>query len=426
MMSHAEAIAYLQALTQFGMRPGLGRMQRLAALAGHPEKELRFIHVAGTNGKGSTCAFLESIYRHAGLRVGLYTSPHLVHFSERIQINRVPISDIDLTEAVGRLSTLAQESGTDEPPTFFEFATLVALDYFQRQKVDLVVWETGLGGRLDATTIITPLACVITNIQFDHEKWLGQTLSEIAFEKAGIIKTEVPVLTASQEPEALEIIRQIAERANAPLTTLSTGELEAICPRDVPLLGQHQKLNAGLAVATTHCLMDLLPVADQAVLDGIHKTDWPGRMQYVHWGNGCELILDGAHNLAGVEAFIRAIQALDQRPTALVVGMLADKALEPMATILAGLAPEVFTVPVQNSRTALAGTLAGYFRNAPAAPAVHQCDSVTAALQKASKHRIIAVCGSLYLIGEVIGLVQQSKVEHGLNEWAKTRINSTT
>ena len=424
-MSYAEAIAYLQALTQFGMRPGLERMERLTALAGHPERALRFIHVAGTNGKGSTCAFLESIYREAGLRVGLYTSPHLVHFSERIQIDRVPISDIDLTEIVSRLRPLAEESGLGESPTFFEFATLVALEYFQRQKVDLVVWETGLGGRLDATNVVTPLACVITNIQFDHEKWLGHTLSEIAFEKAGIIKEEIPVLTASQEPEALEIIRRIAERKHAPLKALSNSELQAICPGDVPLMGQHQRLNAGLAVAAAHCLIDILPVTDKNILDGIHKIYWPGRMQRVHWGKDCELLLDGAHNLGGVEAFVQAIQALNRRPTALVVGMLADKALEAMATQLAGLALEVFTVPVQNSRTALAATLADFFRRTPSAPVVHECYSVTDALQKASNHGVIAVCGSLYLIGEVLALVGQSKADHGLNEWSKTGVGST-
>src|SRR5246127_1443533 len=185
-MTYAEAIQFLNSLRLFGANLGLDNPRRLAELAGNPQDQLRFIHVAGTNGKGSTCAMLESIYRAAGLRVGLFTSPHLVAFGERIQVNRQLISDADVVRLVSEMRELLKQFPSDAHPTFFEVVTVMALRYFAEQKCDLVIWETGLGGRLDATNIVTPLASVITNIQFDHQQWLGETLDRIAYEKAGI------------------------------------------------------------------------------------------------------------------------------------------------------------------------------------------------------------------------------------------------
>src|SRR5581483_7876122 len=168
-MTYAEAIQFLYGLQMFGTHFGLERAEKVAALAGNPQKKLRFIHVAGTNGKGSTCAMLESIYRKAGLRVGLFTSPHLVSFGERIQVNRQPISEADVARLAGEMRLLLKQFPTGEVPTFFEVVTVMALRYFAERKCDLVIWEAGLGGRLDATNIVTPLVSVITNIQFDHQ-----------------------------------------------------------------------------------------------------------------------------------------------------------------------------------------------------------------------------------------------------------------
>src|SRR2546423_3729898 len=205
-MTYPEAIQFLYDLRLFGLKLGLENTFRLAELAGNPQQRLRFIHVAGTNGKGSTCAMLESIYRAAGLKTGLFTSPHLISFCERIQVNREPVSEADVVRLLSELQRLLQSFPPEAHPTFFEVITIMALNYFAERKCDLVIWETGLGGRLDATNIVTPLASVITNIQYDHEKWLGSTLGSIAAEKAGIIKPGVPVITAADEPEALEII----------------------------------------------------------------------------------------------------------------------------------------------------------------------------------------------------------------------------
>src|SRR5207247_9257479 len=224
-MTYPQAIKFLYDLRLFGAKPGLDPALKLAALAGNPQNQLAFIHVAGTNGKGSTCAMLESIYRESGLRVGLYTSPHLVFFGERIQVNRQPISESDITRLVSQTKTVLGDprwpdladimaksdseanrlDSPDQPahslalglPTFFEAVTVIALRYFAEQNCQLVIWETGMEGRLDATNIVTPLASVITNVQFDHQQWLGDTIRKIALEKAGIIKPGVPVITAS-------------------------------------------------------------------------------------------------------------------------------------------------------------------------------------------------------------------------------------
>src|ERR1051325_1190805 len=184
-MTYPEAIQFLYDLQLFGARLGLDAPRALAAWAGNPQDKLRFIHVAGTNGKGSTCAMLESIYRTAGVRVGLFTSPHLVSFRERIQVSRQPISDPNVARLVEEMRDLLREFSAEHHPTFFEVVTVMALRYFAEQKCDLVIWETGLGGRLDATNIVTPLASVITNIQLDHQQLLGNTIEQIAAEKAG-------------------------------------------------------------------------------------------------------------------------------------------------------------------------------------------------------------------------------------------------
>src|SRR5947209_5332365 len=205
-MTYPDAIQFLYDLRLFGLKLGLENTFKLAALAGNPQKQLRFIHVAGTNGKGSTCAMLESVYRAAGLRVGLFTSPHLVSFRERIQVSRQYIAEADVVRHVQELRPLFKDFAEDHHPTFFEVVTIMALRYFAEQKCDLVIWETGLGGRLDATNIVTPLASVITNIGIEHSEWLGHTVEKIASEKAGIIKPGVPVITAARAKHGLEVI----------------------------------------------------------------------------------------------------------------------------------------------------------------------------------------------------------------------------
>src|ERR1041385_5310444 len=215
-MTYPEAIQFLYDLRWFGLKLGLENTFKLAALAGNPQDKLRFIHVAGTNGKGSTCAMLESIYRASGLRVGLYTSPHLVSFRERIQVNRELIPEDDVVRFVCEAQSWLSPFDAGQHPTFFEIVTVIALRHFAEQKCDLVIWETGLGGRLDATNIVTPLASVITNIGIDHSEWLGDTIEKIAAEKAGIIKPGVPVITAAAPGAGFEVIAAKARELRAP------------------------------------------------------------------------------------------------------------------------------------------------------------------------------------------------------------------
>ena len=301
-MTPAEALAYLHQLSQFGFQPGLDSTRRLAAAVGNPQERLRFIHVAGTNGKGSTCAFLESMYRAAGFRTGLYTSPHLVRFGERIQVSRNPLPDETLARLV---SELRQRMPDDLTPTFFEFTTVVALMAFAEASVDLVLWETGLGGRLDATNIVTPLASVITSIGLDHMQVLGGTVGEIAAEKAGIIKPGTPILTSVDRADALAVIQYRARELDAHCVVVDAAAVGRMT-WPVSLLGPHQRVNATLAVVTVRLLRAFLSVSDEPMTQGLANTRWAGRMQVFQRGEQTWL-LDGAHNADGVAAFRRAL-----------------------------------------------------------------------------------------------------------------------
>ncbi|MEI8289082.1 MAG: folylpolyglutamate synthase/dihydrofolate synthase family protein [Verrucomicrobiota bacterium] len=417
-MSYAEAIQFLYGLQVFGANFGLEPARRFAALAGNPQEKLRFIHVAGTNGKGSTCAMLESIYRAAGLRVGLFTSPHLVSFRERIQVNRELIAESEVVRLIVELRAANRKNES----TLFEFATLMALKYFAEQKCDLVIWETGLGGRLDATNIVTPLASVITNIAFDHQQWLGDTLEKIAAEKAGIIKPGVPVVTTTAAPEALEVIGNIARRENAPLIKAAPpSRLRAAETAKLPLMGEHQKTNAALALATVEALQRHIPVSADNVREGFAKVNWPGRLQLIRQPAGRKVLLDGAHNLAGAET-LRATLEKDfagTRPV-LIFGALADKDWPDICRLLAPLAEKIVTVPVASERTADPIAVARMFCAASSKSVVASFQNLPAALNACREDPFLVITGSLYLIGEALeqfGFSPAEGRERGLNDW---------
>jgi len=423
-MNYDETIQFLYGLRLFGAKFGLENTLKLTALAGYPQERLQFIHVAGTNGKGSTCAMLESIYREAGLRVGLFTSPHLIRFSERIQVNRRLIPETDVVRLMAELRLLLKEFPADAHPTFFEVVLVMALRYFAEQKCDLVILETGLGGRLDATNIVTPLASVITNVQFDHERWLGHTISSIAAEKAGIIKTGIPVITGAREPEALAVIQDVARRKQSPLTLVSA-EHTLHAPLDeieLPLLGWHQRLNAAVAVATVQALQEQLPVAEVALRNGLAKIHWPGRLQLVARPGGQKLLLDCAHNPAGAATLCAALAEHfpDQRP-ALVLGILEDKDWRLMCEVLAPIARRVVCVPLSSERTMAAEMLVAACRKANPDATVESCGSLAEGLQLLVDEPFVVIAGSLYLIGEAMERLQLASAplddEKGLNEW---------
>ena len=419
-MTYPETIQLLYSLRLFGAKFGLENTFNLAALAGSPQEKLRFIHVAGTNGKGSTCAMLESIYRAAGLRVGLFTSPHLVSFRERIQVNRQLISETGVVELVTALQPLLKEFPTDHHPTFFEVVAVMALQYFAAQKCDLVIWETGLGGRLDATNIVTPLASVITNIAFDHQQWLGDTLAKIAAEKAGIIKPGIPALTATDAPEALQVIEHVAREKTAPLTRVDP--IRALTTtRHASLLGDHQKLNAALALATVQVLQHQIPVSEAAIHAGLATVSWPGRLQLLELPDGRKILLDGAHNAAGAKA-LRAALEKDYVNThaVFIFGALADKKWEEICQILAPVAARVITVPVGSERTASAAELAAAFKAARPELNTSTAANLPEALIACKNAPFVVITGSLYLVGEALehlGFSPASTSERGLNEW---------
>ncbi len=306
----------LYALRQFGMKPGLETMTVLAQCLGQPERELRFLHIAGTNGKGSTAAILEALLRTAGHRTGLYTSPHLVWFGERIRINNVPLSPSQVAACYQEILPALRETEriTGQRPTFFETATALALHAFRQEQCDWVVWETGMGGRLDATNIVTPEISIITRIDFDHMRWLGDTLEKIAAEKAGIIKPRRPVVTIQQMPAAHAIIKSTACRQNAPLTvaapvSFSADEFMRLQvrledDRVVPtrLAGQYQAENIGLALtafARLAASADVCPEAKVAdtTAQALREVTWPARMDLLR--ESPLFLVDGAHNPNG-------------------------------------------------------------------------------------------------------------------------------
>jgi dihydrofolate synthase/folylpolyglutamate synthase len=431
--AYRNAVEFLYGLRLFGAKFGLENTFRLAALAGNPQSKLRFIHVAGTNGKGS--AMLESIYRAAGLRVGLFTSPHLVSFRERIQVNRELISEADVVRLVEELKPLLKEFPDDHHPTFFEVVTLMALKYFAEEKCQLVIWETGLGGRLDATNIVTPMASVITNIGLDHQQWLGDTLEKIATEKAGIIKPGVPVITATKKPDALRVIEELARAKNASL--VKVGQASRLSPSKkakksetgatpvLPLPGEHQRRNAELAVATVEVLQNKIPVSKKQVREGLEKVNWPGRMQLVTTPSGQKILLDGAHNPDGAEALRAALTAgFPESKPAIILGVFRDKDSAGMCRALAPLAGRLLLTPVHSERSEDPVQLVSACREAnPQAP-IEVCASLAEALKEAAGESFVVVAGSLYLVGEAMELLRLSPApdadEKSLNEWSST------
>lgn len=423
-MTYSEAIQFLYELQMFGAKLGLENTRKLAALAGDPQERLRFIHVAGTNGKGSTCAMLESIYRAHSRRVGLFTSPHLVSFSERIQVNRQLIPEAAVLRLVAAMQSQLANFPRESHPTFFEVVLVMALQYFVEQRCDLVILETGLGGRLDATNIVQPLASVITNVQFDHERWLGHTLAAIATEKAGIIKRGVPAIVGPLEPDALAVVRATARTQASALTEVSPADVERSPLHDLelPLPGRHQRLNAAVALATVRALADELPINPSALREGLEQVTWAGRLQCVRRTDDQRVLLDGAHNPGGAAALRDALSEMFPREQpALILGVRGDKEWQRIAEILAPTAWRVICVALNSEQTLDPSQLAAACQRANPSAKVEVCATLRAALTVVTGEPLVVVSGSLYLIGEAMEALQVSTTpsadEKGLNEW---------
>jgi dihydrofolate synthase/folylpolyglutamate synthase len=403
--TYKEALAWLYSLQRFGIKLGLENIGRLLdelglgsarasrALSGaSPETSVKIIHVAGTNGKGSVCAMIDSICRARGYRAGLFTSPHLVTFRERIRINGEMISQETVANGLTTIRNLVAD--WDPHPTFFEVTTALALKHFSETKIDVAILETGIGGRLDATNAIQSDVSVITSIDFDHEEWLGNTLAQIAEEKAGIIKRGVPVISAPQRPEAEKAIRARAVECAAPLQIITQ-------PYDrspIALRGQHQKQNAAVAIAAIHAAR--IDIDDKAIARGLARIDWPARFQT--WDE--RTIIDGAHNPAAARVLAETWREIFVRQKAtLVLAVLSDKNLQGICEALAPIANLVLLPKIRSERAADPEELVRVISAITPPLPYSITESVGEALDLArSKPNPILITGSLHFAGEVL------------------------
>ena len=393
--AYRKALTWLYGTQNRGVKLGLTNIRRLLAKMDDPHYGLDFLHVAGTNGKGSVCAMLDSICRAGGLRSGLFTSPHLVRYNERIRVQGEPIQDDDVACGIEHIRQLIDHR---RHPTFFEITTALAFEFFLRKGVDIVILETGLGGRLDATNVVTPQVSILTAIDLDHQKWLGNSVSEIAKEKAGIIKTKVPVVSGPQLSEVRAVVDAVAVRK---LTRVRYVEkpLEGL---PIPLPGMHQKFNAAIAVAALE--EAALPLASAAIGQGLERTIWPGRFHQIE----PNLILDGAHNRSAARQLAETWRECwgSVRPT-IIFGALRDKDISGMLAALGPIASEFLIVPARNQRAASTAEINAFL---PAGVSGTSFDFVSEALDNARRlPRPILVTGSLFLVGEVLALLQPGK-----------------
>ncbi len=381
---------------------------------GNPHHTYSCIHVAGTNGKGSIAALLSSILSHAGYKVGLYTSPHLVCFNERIQINGHPISDRHVIEAAEAVQQIYTQS---DPPTFFECATAMALYYFGLQNVEWAVLETGMGGRYDATNIVRPKVCVISNISKEHTEYLGNTLTKIAVEKAGIIKSGAGVITGVRQKNALGVIEQITLEQGVPLRRLGK-EIKVRNSRNgsftymgtnkywrglkVGLPGAHQIQNAGLALGAVEFLAENdLEVSDEAIHAGLRTVVWPGRLGII--SENPLVIIDGAHNPSAVGTLKRFLQkTLARRRLTIVIGILKDKDWKVMLRDLAGISDRMILTSPHYERAGDPVEQANFIRSLVQDVLVIPCipDAVSFAIDRATHNDVVCITGSLYTVGE--------------------------
>jgi len=396
LLSYKEALAWLYGLQRFGIKLGLENIRRLIAELHIDLRGSRVIHVAGTNGKGSVCAMIDSILRANGYRTGLFTSPHLVTFRERIRVNGEMISEDAVASGLTAIRDLIRD--WDPHPTFFEITTALALKYFSEAKIEIAILETGLGGRLDATNVVQPNVSIITAIELDHQQWLGDTIEKIATEKAGIIKPKVPVVSATQRADAEAVIRARATECEAPLEFVN----DSYQKNPVGLPGGHQKQNAALAIAALRAAN--LDINDSSIARGLASVDWPARFQ--HWDD--RIVIDGAHNPAAARVLAQTWRETfgDQRAS-LILAILSDKDLPGICKALAPIADSVFLPKIRSERAVSPDELAKVLSaNIPSLP-YSITDSIADALTSArAKPNPILLTGSLHFAGESLAYLR--------------------
>lgn len=416
-MNINEALSFIHKTVWLGSKPGLSRTEHLLSLMGNPHKELKFVHVAGTNGKGSTSACIASILREAGYKTGLYTSPYINVFNERMQIDGKMISDDELCRLCEYIKPFS-DSMTDDPPTEFELITALAMEYFRKNNCDIVVLEVGMGGELDSTNVIdSPEAAVICAIDLDHTEFLGNTVEKVAEAKAGIIKKGTKAALYDCEKSVYDVFDSRCKQVGASLVTAGFDKIENINPSlrfiefdfgrykniKLSLVGSYQPKNASVAITATELLREKgYKISDKNIYDGLEKVSWAGRFEIL--GENPVFILDGAHNPHGMKAAVNSLKDhFAGKKIHFVVGAMADKDVSGMMAMLTPLAESFIAVKPDNPRAMEAETLSQLLTNLGAKS--ESCDSikeaVAKAVNKAGDKGIVACLGSLYFSGEI-------------------------
>ena len=387
-MSYEKDLEYLYGRELFGIKLGLKNITELMEKLGNPHNTFKSIHVAGTNGKGSVCAFLAAILQQQGLKVGLYTSPHLVDFRERIMINGKKIPKKDLSASLAKVKPFITEH------TFFEIVTAMAFLYFKKEKVDIAIIEVGMGGRLDATNIITPEVCAITNISLEHTCYLGNTAEKIAFEKAGIIKERVPVVV-SEDCKGLEVIKKVAKEKNAKMYLAPRKEIKSA------LLGNFQYQNASLALKVVDVLKEKgFEISVDSISNGLNAAKWPGMFEFI----SKNVLFDCAHNPDGARVLAQELKNMN-KDLYIVVGIMKDKDIEHMIAYLEPVAKELIITRPHIARAAMPEQIAGFVHKKVSVVGDVK-DSIEYAKLKAGKDSLVVVTGSIFTVGEAFSFIR--------------------
>lgn len=427
-MTYEEALAFIHGTYKFGSKLGLENIKVLLEKLGSPEKTLKFVHVAGTNGKGSTCAFIQSVLMEAGYTTGLYTSPFIETFNERIRVNHTLITSDELAQLTFKVKLMVEEMVAEghQHPTEFEVVTAIAMLYYQMKQCDVVVLEVGLGGRLDATNVIeTPLVSVITPLDYDHMEYLGHTLTAIAGEKAGIIKIGGNTVTYPQAEEAQAVIRSVCQSQKNALVEVSFKDLEIQSvefgslhfkyqgmPYEIGLFAPYQAENAVVAIEVLKVLREKhqFSLTDEHIALGLKKAKWIGRLEIV--SEKPFIIIDGAHNMHGIRGLAKSLDVLgDNYRIVGIVGILKDKEVDGMIEVISPYLDQIITTKPDNPRAMSAETLATHFN---ASKVLGHYESIKEAVEKiyeldamAETPTLYLGFGSLYMIGEIRSRAQR-------------------
>lgn len=433
-MKYKEAMKYIYEVGNFGSSYGLSRTFRILEFLDNPQKNLKLIHVAGTNGKGSVTSMVTSLLMECGFKVGMYTSPFLESFEERIQINRKNIPKEKLAELVSRVKVSVDKVILEgyNHPTEFEIITCLMLLYFKEEEIDYAVIEVGLGGRLDSTNVITPILSIITSISYDHTNLLGNSLEDIAFEKAGIIKKKIPVILYPQRKEVLKVIQKVTKEKESKIIYINEEDAEFIdiiskekiyqrvkvnlLEREIyinlPLLGEHQITNLLVAIRAFIEVINIekLKVSDEVIKKGIENVTWIGRLEVM--SKNPLVVIDGAHNIQGIKTLKKNINKyFKYKDIYLLLGILADKEVDKMIEEIAPIATKIYALTPQSDRAKLSEDLKNEVikvnKNCIALNSYKEAYAL--ALSEANNEDLIIISGSLYMIGDMRKIIKKWK-----------------